>query len=177
MAGLGVGQPSAIALPYFRFQRNYMWEVLLPDVGINTGIGLIGFALGQLVQDISFGDYNIEEATTMRYGPYSAHFAGLFKVDKITMTFLKTMPDAVSAYFKAWKNLIISSTGLYSPKNKYAKTIMVRFTDVTGITLGQYKFIGCFPVTFPSYDLSYKNNEVTMVDVEFMVDQIEYTTF
>lgn len=173
---IGIGQPSAIALPYYRFQRNYMWDVLLPDVGLAAG-GLIGFALGQLVQKVSFGDYSIEEPQTMRFGPYAANFAGMFKVEDLSMTFLKTMPDAVSAYFKAWKDLIISPTGLYAPKMEYQKTIMIRFTDTTGITLGQYKFLGCFPVSFPSYELSYDSNEVTKVDVDFKVDRIEYTTF
>jgi hypothetical protein len=173
---IGVGQPSAIALPYYRFQRNYMWDVLLPDVGF-PALGLIGFALGQLVQEVSFGDYSIKDPHKMRFGPYEAKFAGLLTTETLDMTFLKTMPDAVSAYFNAWKNLIISPAGLYYPKFHYQKTIMLRFTDVSGITLGQYAFINCFPVIFPSYELSYKNSEVTKVDVSFEVDRIEYTTF
>ncbi len=174
---IGIGQPSAIALPYYRFQRNYMWDVLLPDVGMGfPTFGLIGFALGQLVQEVSFGDYSIKDPHKMRYGPYEAKFAGLMTAETLDITFLKTMPDAVSAYFNAWKNLIVSPQGLYRPKFRYQKPIMLRFTDVTGITLGQYSFINCFPVTFPSYELSYKNNEVTRVEVKFEVDRIEYTT-
>lgn len=172
----GVSQPTAFLLSKARFQKDFLWEVLLPDIGVSA-FGLVGFTLGQLVQEVAFGDYSIDQATTTRFGPYQAHFAGMFKVPRVRMTFLKTMPDAVSAYFKAWKNLIITEDGIYNPKNMYQRTIFIRFSDSTGLTLGQYKFIGAFPITFPHYNLAYSSNTITKVNVEFETDKVEYTTF
>ena len=173
---IGISQPTNFALRYARFQRNNLWDVLLPDIGFQLG-GLVGFALSQFIQEVSFGDYDISKATTMRYGPYQASFASNFEVGQVTMKFIKTMPDIVSPYFNAWKNLIIGPDGLYNPKSKYQKTIYIRFIDSTGLAIGQYKLKGCFPVKFPAYNLSYGSNEVVKVEVQFKVDKIEYTAF
>jgi hypothetical protein len=172
----GVSVPFDWLLTKARFQRNYLWDVLLPDIGMSAG-GLIGFGLSQLVREVQFFDYSMDEANTMRVGPYQAHFAGLLTVTNVRLTFIKTMPDAVSAYINTWKNLIVDSTGLFNVKSKYQKTIYIRFLDSTGIALGRYKLIGCFPTKFPNYNLNYNNNDVTTVQVEFAVDKIEYEYF
>jgi len=180
MADLGViGQfvtnPTDFLLRYARLQRNYLWDVLLPDVGINM-LGLGGLAIGQLVQSVQFGDYSMDDIKTMRVGPYTANFAGMLSVQKIQMSFLKIQPDIVSMYFNAWKKLIVDeNTGLFSTKSKYQKTIFVRFIDQSGIAFGRYKLIGCFPTSFPSYrDLNYESNTVTKLQIEFSVDKLEY---
>jgi hypothetical protein len=177
----GVSVPVDWILGKARFQRNYLWDVLLPDIsetigGIPTG-GLIGFGLAQLVRDVQFGDYSMDAASTMRVGPYQAHFAGMLTVDKIRITFVKTMPDAVSAYINAWKDLIVDKQGLFKMKSNYQKDIYVRFLDSTGIAFGRYKLTGCFPVTFPKYNLNYTNEDLTTVAIEFSVDKIEYEWF
>jgi len=174
-ASVGLTQPTNTVLRSARFQRDYLWDVLLPDIGMATG-GLIGFGLGQLVQSVSFSDYDIESEGT-RFGPQEAFYAGKLKVGNISMTFLKTMPDVVSSYFNSWKNLIITQDGLYNVKSKYQKNIYIRFVDQSGLSMGQYKMIGCFPIKFPSYNLSYDSDSVTKVTVEFKVDKIEYKLF
>jgi len=174
MPGLSV--PVDWILAKARFQRNYLWDVLLPDIGFSAG-GLIGFGLGQLVREVQFGDYSMDNSRSVRVGPYEAQFAGLLKADRIRVTFVKTMPDAVSAYVNAWKNLIIGKDGLFKTKDKYSKTMYVRFLDSTGIALGRYKLIGCFPVIYPKYQMNYENNDLTTVVVEFSVDKIEYEWF
>jgi len=174
MPGLSV--PTDWLLTKARFQRNYLWDVLLPDIGMKAG-GLIGFGLAQLVQTVEFGDYSIPNPIKMKYGPYEASFAGLLSVNRVGMTFLKTMPDAVAAYFSAWKKLIVDDQGLYHPKANYQKNIYIRFLDSTSVAIGRYKLIGCFPTSFPSYSLNYKDNEVTTVKVEFSIDKLEYEWF
>ena len=173
---LGITQPTSLLLGLGRFQRNYLWDILLPDIGIQAG-GLIGFGLGQLVQSVSFGDYNIDTTNTMQFGPYQAHFAGLLKVSTVKMKFLKTVPDVVSTYFDAWKSLVLSKDGTYYPKNNYQRTIYIRSNDATGLAIGQYKLLGAFPITFPSYDLDYTSEKLTEVEIEFQIDQIEYSIF
>ena len=187
MPGISAKNDSFLSVPVdwilskARFQRSYLWDVLLPDIsptmgGIPTG-GLIGFGLAQLVREVQFGDYSMSDANTMRVGPFQANFAGLLTVDRIRITFVKTMPDAVSAYINAWKDLIVDKQGLFKPKASYQKTLYVRFIDQTGIAMGRYKLIGCFPVKFPVYNLNYTNEELTTVAVEFAVDKIEYEWF
>ena len=179
MATIGqfISQPTDFVLGHLRFQRDYLWDVLLPDIGFNIG-GLGGLFVGQLVQSIQFGDYSMETPSTMRVGPYTASFAGMLTVDRVQISFLKTMPDAISAYFNAWKNLIVDKSGLFHPKNDYQKNIYIRFIDSTGIAFGRYKLIGAFPITFPKYsNLNYESNTVTKVNIEFRVDKIEYEWF
>jgi len=173
---IGISQPSAFLLSKARFQRDYLWDVLLPDIGISAG-GLIGFGIGQLAQSVSFGDYNISTANVMKIGPYEHNFAGLLTVPTVKMKFLKTIPDVVATYFNAWKNKIVGVHGTYYPKNNYQRTIYIRFNDSTGLAIGQYKLIGAFPITFPQYNLDYAADKVTEIEIEFKIDQIEYSIF
>jgi hypothetical protein len=184
---IGLSQPTAFILSKARFQRNYNWDVALPDMGsiaswlnkVTAGVteGVVGLAVSQLVQSVKFGDYNITTPVRMKVGPYEAHFAGLLTVDKVAMTFLKTVPDVVAPYFNCWKRLIIDESGLYQVKSNYQRNIYIRFIDSSGIAVGQYKLIGAFPTMFPSYNLNYSEDKVTELSVEFSVDKIEYSEF
>jgi len=156
-----------------QFQRNYLWDVQLP-----TDI-LRGFqspdAIEQLVQSVQFGDYSIDSPVMMRIGAYQAFFANMLVVQKVQMSFLKTSPDIVSDFFTAWKLLIVDANGLFQPKNKYQRDISIRFLDSDGTAFGVYTLIGAFPTKFPQYtDLSYDQNSVTKVNIEFTVDKIKY---
>jgi len=179
VAEIGISQPSSLILQYSRLQRNYLWDVLLPDIGFPLGNvaggifqGLQGLAMTQYVQAVRFGDYDVEKSV-MKYGPYRASFPGLLTVESATITFLKPMPDFISSYFYAWKNLMVDLDGLYHPKEDYQRTVYVRFLDSTGIAINRYKLIGCFPLKFPSYDLDYDNNHVTKFSVTLAIDKIE----
>lgn len=183
---IGVSQPTSFILSKARLQRTYNWDVVLPDIsslfGKSTGIlgsigkvleGIQGFAVSQFCQSVEFGDYSLNEISTIRYGAYQANFPGLFVADRVRMSFLKPMPDVVSMYFYAWKKLIMDADGLYNVKSKYQKTIYIRFLDSTGISIQRYKLTGCFPVSFPKYMLDYERSGVERVNIEFMVDKIE----
>jgi hypothetical protein len=177
VAEIGISQPTSLVLQYSRLQRNYLWDVLLPDINFGSQAGgllegLQGLAMTQYVQGVRFGDYNIER-TVMKYGPYRANFPGLLTVPEVTITFLKPMPDFISSYFYSWKKLIVNDAGEYQPKGRYQKNVYVRFLDSTGIAINRYKLTGCFPLSFPSYDLDYNNNEVTKFSVTLAVDRIE----
>jgi len=173
--GQFISQPTAHLFSKVRFQRNYLWDVALPDIGADLS-GLGGLAVGELIQSVQFGDYNVENPATMRIGAFQTWFASLLTVRRVQMTFLKTMPDIVSAYFNAWKNLMVDKQGLFHPKDDYQQTVIIRFLDATGVAFGKYKLIGCFPVTFPKYtNLSYEENSITKVVIEFQVDKIEYS--
>jgi len=180
MPGLHI--PNDNLLSRVRFQRSYLWDVLLPDISetmgpINTR-GLIGFGLAQLVRNVQFGDYSMDDIVTMRVGPYQAHYAGLLTVKDIIITFNKTAPDAVSSYINEWKKLIVDPvSGEFFTKAHYQKTIYVRFLYSEGLAIGRYKFIGCFPRIFPRYSLDYDNDLVTTTQITFAVDKVEYEWF
>lgn len=171
MAGVSIGlsQPTTFPLQYVRFQRSYLWDILLPDISI----GLSGVVISQLAQEVSFGDYNISP-NDMKSGPFELKYAGLMKIDKVDITLLKVMPDIVTPYFNAWKELIVDKQGLYHPKANYAKDIWIRFLDSTGLSIGKYRLIGAFPITFPSYSLNYRDEDVTKIKIGFSVDRVEY---
>ena len=166
---IGISQPTTFPLIYARFQRSYSWDVLLPDISI----GFSGIIISQLVQSVSFGDYNIS-TNSMKNGPFEFKYVGLMGVNNVKMTLLKTMPDIVTPYFNSWKELIVDKKGLYQVKSKYAKSIAIRFLDSTGLAVGKYKLTGCFPTTFPAYSLNYNEEKVTTVDIDFSVDKVEY---
>lgn len=179
MAQIGISQPSSLILQYSRLQRNYLWDVLLPDITTSLrdmagGIleGFQGLAMTQYVQGVRFGDYDVERIV-MKYGPYRANFPGLLTIGDVTLTFLKPMPDFISTYFYAWKKLIVGVDGMYRPKNDYQKNVYIRFLDSTGIAINRYKLTGCFPIKFPAYDLDYENNKVTTFSVTLAVDTLE----
>jgi hypothetical protein len=179
VAKIGISQPSSLVLEYSRIQRNYLWDVLLPDINFPLGNlaggilqGMQGLAMTQYVQAVRFGDYTVEK-TMMKYGPYRASFPGLLTVESATITFLKPRPDFISSYFYAWKDLMVSRDGLYQPKNKYQKPVYIRFLDSTGVAINRYRLTGCFPLQFPSYNLDYDNNTVTKFSVTLAIDRIE----
>ena len=155
------------------FQRDYLWEVLLPPLaGFDTSQVL---QLETLIQSVRFGDYSVDSPSMMRVGPYQSWFVGLLSVQTIKMTFLKTNPDLVAPYFYAWRQLMVDNTGLFQPKSNYQKNIYIRFLDTDGTASGQYKCVGCFPTTFPQYNLDYGSNKIVQIEPIFNVDKIEYT--
>jgi hypothetical protein len=150
----------------WKLQRNYLWELRLPE---DIGGGL---EVSKYCQDIAFGDYNMEEVSTIRYGAFKAHFAGFLSVGTITATFLKPIPDIVTTYFYSWRSKIVDEQGFYYPKNSYARTIRVTMMGQDGSETCNFRFEKAFPTKFPAYELSYREGTLTMLKVEFSVDRV-----
>lgn len=162
---MGLIQPL---LSNVHFQRTYMWELVLPMIGFMPGV-----LLCPLAQNISFGDYSFETDASTRFGAFEAKYPGILKIDEMELTFLKAVPDIVTTYFTMWRKLMVSPSGLYSPKNKYAKTIYLIFLDTTGLPVNRYKFTGVFPKSLPKYSLDYNTEEVTKIKINLSVDKVE----
>ena len=155
--------------PNFFPQRRYNWELVLPsDMG-----GIFGISVANLCQDISFGDYNMEEVSKMRYGAEQRFYAGLLTIDRVRLNFIKSEQNEVYSYFYAWGQKIIDKTGLYYPKTNYAKDVYVHLKSESQYTTTQFKLKGAFPVTWPKLDLSYKRNEILEFPIELAIDRIE----
>lgn len=155
------------------FQRNYMWEIVLPTFMAGI-IPMPGILLSKMCQSISFGDYNLDSnSDSTRFGAFEAKYPGMLKIDPITLSFLKTVPDLVTTYFTQWRKKMISASGLYSPKSDYAKFIYLLFLDTTGVPVNRYKFSGVFPTTMPKYRLDYETGKIVSVDIVLSVDAID----
>ena len=166
------------------FQRNYMWEIVLPTLTADPSAGLIasmksgftpmpGILISKLCQKVSFGDYVIEGAAdTTRFGAYMAKYPGTLSVPNLRLTFLKSSPDLVTTYFTQWRKLILSNSGLYFPKSKYSKLAYLVFLDTTGMPTNRYKFSGVWPLSLPNYSLDYESEGVTKIDIELSVDNV-----
>lgn len=167
------------------FQRNYMWDVLLPDLGGGLGLSILGIQLpkgfsapvGILVsrycQEVKFGQYGVTELVEMKKGGKLEKFAGLRNIDKITLTFLKPVPDVVSYYFYRWRQLVCNDKGYYGVKSAYAKTMRMILYDVTGISTAWFKAVNTFPLSAPVYSMDYTNEKLLTLSMEFSVDDVE----
>jgi hypothetical protein len=154
------------------FQRNYNWEVNFPSVIGTTHVD--STKINPLVRSVWFGDYSVDSPSTMRVGPFRSNFVSLLSVQTIKIELLKTTPDLVVPYFNNWKTLMVDASGLFQPKNSYQANIYIRLFNREGNITEHYKCIGCFPTTFPQYQLDYNKNDMTMLTVVFTVDKIEY---
>jgi len=152
----------------WKLQRNYMWEIVLPE----NIAGVDGMEVSKYCQSIRFGDYEMSDVSTKRYGPYLAKYAGLLTIPNMTATFLKPIPDIVSAYFYEWKNLIVNYSGYFNCKGWYSRTVYINLYDTDGRASGKFKLEGVFPRTFPGYDLSYESEDITKFEIEFNVDKL-----
>lgn len=151
----------------YNLQRTYLWELRLPSIG-----GIDGLEVSKLCQEIDFGDYTMNEVSTMRYGAFQNHYAGFLSIQSVEMTFLRPIPDIVTAYFDEWRKLIVDEQGYYSVKNNYAKRIYIVLLDNAGNESTKFILVGSFPTSFPRYPLSYKTNEIVHLRYGFSVDRV-----
>ena len=159
---------SVNAIEKVEYQRDYLWEVVLPDVG-----GANGTEVGKLVQSIRFGDYNVEEISRIYYGGHRKGYVGFLEIPSVTMIILGSVPDVAVRYFRAWKQLMISDSGLFYPKANYARDVYATLLDTTGSEVNKFRMRGVFPKTVPAYDLSYESDKVVRHEIEFNIDTLE----
>ncbi len=151
----------------WNLQRTYMWDVFLPDL-----LYVSGLAVNQYCQDVSFGDYSVANMSSVRVGPFKSNFVGSLDIDAITLKFLQPVPDIVSAYFTAWRELCITREGYYNVKSKYAKDMYVLFYSTSGQRSEQFRLVGTFPKAMPKYTPSYSAQEIATLTVELNVDRV-----
>lgn len=150
-------------------QRSYNWQLMMPF----TFGGVIGVLVSQYCQDVKFGDYSINELTSVRYGAFQRFYAGIDQIDTISLQFVMPVDNSVYDFFRYWKETVRSRSGHYSVKREYAKTIYIMTYDRSGIQSSQYKCHGCFPKTCPPQDFSYGKDDVHRWGLDLSVDYIE----
>ncbi len=163
----------------FEGQRDYMWEVIFPP--LSRGGNLIGkafsifdtYTVSKYCVQVSFGQYEIEEVKSMRKGAKQEFIPGRMKIDEIQMRFLVPVPDSIYNYFSTWKDAIVDESGNYNPQNMYKNTINVLLISTHGITTHRVKLKGCFPKTYPKFELAYDSEKVLQYSIVLSVDDIE----
>lgn len=156
------------------YQRDYLFEVKLPNIIGTTNVSDPS-AVERLVQDITFGDYSMSQASILKVGALTSYYAGMLTIPPFYLTFLVPSPNILADYLTTWRSLIVNSQGIFSVKSAYQANIYVRFLDTAGNITGSYKCIGCFPVQQPVYMLRYGSGKVATVKIQFSMDKIEYT--
>lgn len=168
-AGSLMGEDTVNFLTYQKFQRDYMWEVLFPDIG-----QFRGDIVGKLCQSADFGEYSMEGPFVMRKGAITAKFPSKFNIKNATFKFLLTADKYIVGYIGAWRQKIVSDKGLFEGnKNQYARRILVNFLNQDGAINTTATLLRTFPTNFPSYSLNYDGNSALMVTVGFSVDDVE----
>ena len=148
--------------------RTYNWDIFMP---FSAG-GVPGVVLSKFCQDIKFGEYGITDLSTLKHGAFQLFYPGFLQINPVTMTFLKPFPDIVSMFFHGWKEQMISRVGYYSPKVAYKHNVYVFVNSSQGIPADRFILEGCFPKTFPSYELSYDSEDIIKFNIEFSVDRV-----
>ena len=159
-------------------QRNYQWDVILPNVQGTDGNNWIGTEISPFIQSVSFGEYSMDDVSPIRHGALKAHSAGVFSIQSVSMEFLTDTTGLVLGYFESWRSLIYDSTNLfYYPKVNYVNggqgnpPCIITFYDTEGNSVYQWTLGNIFPKSFPSFKLNYEN-EIMKFPIEFSVDFI-----
>jgi hypothetical protein len=151
------------------FQRNYMWEMILPDIGSSSNINV-----SSCIQKVKFGNYNLTDFITRKQGPFTTNSAGTMDIPNVEITILSPTDNSVIKYFQDWKEKIVHPSGYYFPKINYAKSAYIYLYDTAGNRTDSYRFVNMFPKTFPSYALDYADSSLSKFDIVFSIDNIEW---
>ena len=159
-------------------KRAYNFELEMPTVEF---AGISGSVICKFCQDIKFGRYSMNDLSTMRTGPFKASYAGKMDIPDLQLSFLSPSTGIVENFFVGWGDAILDKEGYYYPKQAYAKTMYISLLDTAGhegeggrqYVLKRYRLCGCFPKTYPNYNLSYSSDGLIKHDVTMNVDLIE----
>ena len=153
-------------------QRDFLFEVILPNMQSASGVSILGTEVSRLCQKVSFGNYSLADVSLLRYGPYTRSFTGFFEIPDMVLEFVIPVRDFIEEYFLAWRLLMIDEKGFYLHKNSYSRDAHIRLYDRTGEISSEFKLEGVFPKTFPKFNISYASEDVLRYPIEFNVDFI-----
>jgi len=165
---MGLMGRDVSSLQWQRFQRTYNWEIILPTI-----LPIPGELVSQLVQSVTYSDYEMTEPAMMRDGAFQRFFAGGLTVAPFKITFMENELASVKLYLSAWKNAMLDYNGLYKKKiGGYAKDIALLYMTNEGIPYREVKFQNAFPLKFYEATLDYNSNEILKVTIPFTCDRV-----
>lgn len=161
---------DVVSLRVRRWQRSYNWEVLLPMLGI-----MPGELVAPTIQAIDYNDYEMTEPAQMKDGAYSRYAVGDLSKRAFNISFLETEEGIVAIYLNAWRDMMITSNGLWKKKlgaNGYARNIFLMYLTADGLPLRTVQFYNAFPLKFYEAKLDYADNSLLRLTIPFQCDRV-----
>jgi hypothetical protein len=154
-------------------QTTFLWEVILPQ--LSSGIDSVDAnTVSALVQEVSFGGYNMEEIFSQRVGSAEMFSAGHPTISTVTLSILSSTDGDVVNYFDEWRRRIFdTSQGHYFTKDYYVFPVTCILYDKLTNDKVTFLLKNAFPKTFPRHDLSYKTDSFVEFKIELVVDDIQ----
>jgi len=159
-------------------QRNFMWEVYIPAIGLMTGFRANMFDMMIRARSATIPG-RTNTAITSEFRGFKQYFPGKNEFSPTFSIQLEETEDRIVwRSMHAWQERIFntdpksplggSSAGLI--KRQLATDIYVVPHTYSGIPMNPIRFYNCFPVAIPDVALTYTGNEAVTFDVTFQYD-------
>lgn len=168
---MAVSEMTIDKVKAYTYQRTYLYEVVLPRIG-----SIPPEQIEPLIQECTYGDYEMDDGEVVRFGARQSNFAGFFSIKEVSLTFRETESHIVWQYFNQWRELIVSQTGHFGNKlgdNGYAFPIVVNYLSGTGDITKTITLKNAFPKRVEQAQLSYAQSKVLSYEIPFKVDKID----
>lgn len=153
--------------------RAYNFAVRFPDA-LSLMFQVRSVELPSFI-DIELGEVKVAPGVGV---PYPEEFNGVS--DKVVVEFWEDEEFSVTSYFREWMDSIIvldrSSPyyGCFRLPVKYRRDFEVVILDVKGRSLKEVRVQDAYPVTMDKYSLSYGENSLVVLRVEFAYGYIDW---
>jgi len=153
-----------------QLQRNYMWQVILPD---ETGSDS---TISSRVLAVDFSGAEFSSINSMNMGPRLRKEPGKYQVPNLRLSILEDENGLVWDYMINWWSKILpdstGSLGVYAPQSMYKRKVAFHFLSTFGVKRKEFTAMGCFPIAQPVYNMSYGDNKLTVIDIRVSVDEV-----
>lgn len=122
------------------------------------------------INSIQTPGIQIETRSVFRSGKMQ-HYAGTLSIDNLSLTLYTDATGAAMKFASSWINTVYNNqTGNYRLPREYKKSIYVYLLDVERAIVCQFKFFGCWPTSWASYQLGNGQAENLPTVLELAVD-------
>ena len=143
------------------------WVGLVMDG--NNPTGAINWAY---LDAIATPDLSIEATSVFRSGKMK-HYAGVFSVGTMTLTFYTDRENKTMKFVSSWFNAIYNNkTGNFSLPKEYKKQVHLYFIDSANQEVASMRFFGCFPTSLSSYNLENGSSNPIVTTLTLSVDSV-----
>ena len=150
-----------------QLQRNYMWQVILPDDNGNISARVLA---------VDFSGAEFTSINSMNMGPRLRKEPGKYQVPNLRLSILEDENGLVWDYMINWWTKILPDTtgslGFYAPQSVYKRKVAFHFLSTFGVKRKEFTAMGCFPIAQPVYNMAYGDNKVTVIDIRLSVDEV-----
>lgn len=142
---------------------NYQWFAIIPGI-LNQG---------EYINEISTPAIRYDQQQKFKNGKIH-HYPGFFSVDDITMSIYTDISRTALDVAKGWMRTIRSNEGLYGTPNNSKKDVYVVLLDQNDSIIWGWRYIGCWPTTWDSYQLQMTSASLLVTNLTLSVDDVEF---